>query len=271
MTNFIERLKNQLQNEYICHDYGGIYELSQIFMGYNSNKIEGGTLTEEQTASIFETGTVSGDGVFFRTKDIEEMTGHFTMFNHMLKTYNEPLSEDLIKRYHYMLKAGVFEDMANGYPVGEYKNRRNIVSNITTSLPQDVPMRMASLIEDYESTLGKDLKDIARLHSDFEKIHPFQDGNGRVGRMLIYKECLRQGVCQVILTDERRPEYYHALNAAQNQGNFNELYQLFEEEQEKYFQMARDFLPPEEQRSSVDISDDFQKNNTSIDFYDDER
>ena len=99
-------------------------------MAYNSNKIEGSTLTERQTASLFETGTIFGEDAVFRAKDVEEMTGHFLMFNYMLQTYQEPLTEDLVKQYHYRLKAGVFEDLANGYPVGEYKNRKNIVSDI---------------------------------------------------------------------------------------------------------------------------------------------
>lgn len=250
--SFTERLTKQLEIEFSRKDRGGIYGWTQRTMGYNSNKIEGGTLTKEQTASIFETGTVYGDGTYFRTKDIEEMTGHFSMFNCMLKTYADPLSEELVKRYHYMLKAGVFEDMANGYPIGAYKNRRNMVSDVKTSLPDEVPQRMANLIDKYESVKEKRLEDVARLHADFEQIHPFQDGNGRVGRMLIFKECLRQDICPIILTDDRRPEYYHALNAAQNKGEYGELYQLFRKEQKDYYQIAKEFLPPEEQRSETE-------------------
>ena len=120
----VEQLKKRLQIEFEKQDRSGIYGFTQRNLAYNSNKIEGSTLTERQTASLFETGTIFGEDAIFRAKDVEEMTGHFLMFNYMLQTYQEPLTEDLVKQYHYRLKAGVFEDLANGYPVGEYKNRK---------------------------------------------------------------------------------------------------------------------------------------------------
>lgn len=110
-------LKDRLYIEERRQDRSGVYALTQRKLAYNSNRIEGSTLTEKQTASIFETGTIQGDGSVFRTKDVEEMTGHFTMFNYMLSTCEERLSQELIKAYHYRLKAGVFEDIANGYPM----------------------------------------------------------------------------------------------------------------------------------------------------------
>ena len=105
------------------------------------------------------------------------MTGHFTMFNHMLKTYDKTLSQTLIKEYHYYLKAGVFEDLANGYPIGEYKNRMNTVSDIETSLPACVEDDMQELLESYNAKENHTIEDIAIFHAKFEKIHPFQDGN----------------------------------------------------------------------------------------------
>lgn len=129
-SDFVKELINRFQIEFKKNDRSGIYGLIQRMLAYNSNKIEGSTLTEKQTASLFETGSLAQEEILIRAKDVEEMTGHFMMFNEMLKTYDQPLSHELIKSYHFKLKSGVFEDMANGYLVGEYKNRRNQVGNI---------------------------------------------------------------------------------------------------------------------------------------------
>ena len=112
--HFVEELIHRFEVEQQKNDRGGIYALTQRMMAYNSNKIEGSTLTEKQTASLFDTGTLSSEDAVIRAKDVEEMTGHFLMFNEMLKTYDLPISHELIKRYHYKLKSGVFEDLANG-------------------------------------------------------------------------------------------------------------------------------------------------------------
>ena len=204
-------------------DRGGIYALTQRMMAYNSNKIEGSTLTEKQTASLFDTGTLSSEDAVIRAKDVEEMTGHFLMFNEMLKTYDLPLSHELIKRYHYKLKSGVFEDLANGYPVGEYKNRRNMVSDIVTAMPEEVEGRMTELLEWYHALPQHTLADLAKFHADYEAIHPFQDGNGRTGRIIPFKECLKNDIVPFIIRDDRKVEYYHALNAAQTKGAYGAL------------------------------------------------
>ena len=121
--DYFSKLKKRLNIELEKHDRSGISGYTQRMLAYNSNKIEGSTLTEEQTANLFDTGSLLADSKMIRAKDIEEMTGHFSMFNEMLKTADDPLSQNLIKRYHYRLKSGVFEDLANGYPCGEFKNR----------------------------------------------------------------------------------------------------------------------------------------------------
>lgn len=226
------------------NDRGGIYALTQRMLAYNSNKIEGSTLSEEQTASLFETGTLSADGTIVRAKDVEEMTGHFLMFNEMLNTYNEPLSHELIKRYHYKLKSGVFEDLANGYPVGEYKNRRNLVSNITTALPAEVHEKMTELLEEYNSISSCAIEDIAKFHAAYEKIHPFQDGNGRTGRLIIFKECLKNGLVPLIIDDRDKAKYYDALNKAQTQNDIESLCSFFKSEQAKYYEISKDFVVP---------------------------
>ena len=209
--HFVEELIERFEIEQRKNDRGGIYALTQRMMAYNSNKIEGSTLTEKQTASLFDTGTLSSGDAVIRAKDVEEATGHFLMFNEMLKTYDLPLSHELIKRYHYKLKSGVFEDLANGYPVGEYKNRRNMVSDIVTALPEEVEGRMTELLEWYHTSSQHTLGDLAKFHADYEAIHPFQDGNGRVGRLILFKECLRNGIVPFIITDELKLFYYRGL------------------------------------------------------------
>ena len=239
-----ELLKERFRIEMEKQDRGGVYALTQRKMAYNSNRIEGSTLTEKQTASIFETGTIRADGCVFRTKDVEEMTGHFTMFNYMLDTCEEILSQRLIKEYHYRLKAGVFEDIANGYPIGEYRNRRNMVSDIMTSTPEKVEEDMKVLLEDYNSKEPHSLKDLAEFHARFEKIHPFQDGNGRTGRMILFKECLRSCVMPFIIGDDRKAEYYECLNNAQQNEDYEPLIRYFGQEQERYVEMVKDFIIP---------------------------
>lgn len=247
-NKMVQMLKDRLHIEAAKQDRSSVYALTQRKLAYNSNRIEGSTLTERQTASIFETGTIRSDGNIFRTKDVEEMTGHFTMFNYMLQTCEDPLSQDLIKAYHYRLKAGVFEDIANGYPIGEYKNRRNLVSDITTSLPEEVEEDMVLLLESYHGKEPHDLKDLAMFHAMFEKVHPFQDGNGRVGRMILFKECLRSNIMPFIIGNDRKAEYYEYLNNAQQKGDYEPLVPFFEQEQERYTQMVKDFVRPVEKR-----------------------
>lgn len=258
-NKMVELLKSRFHIEAERNDRGGVYALTQRKLAYNSNRIEGSTLTEKQTASIFETGTIRADGTVFRTKDVEEMTGHFTMFNYMLQTCEEELSQKLVKEYHYRLKAGVFEDIANGYPIGEYKNRRNMVSDIVTSAPEEVEADMQALLDSYNSKGSHDLRDLAELHARFEQIHPFQDGNGRTGRMILFKECLRSHVMPFIIGDERKAEYYECLNNAQIKGDYEPLIRFFGEEQTRYSEMVRDFICPASKEKSAERKQDRER------------
>lgn len=234
--DFVEHLKQRLFIEFKKQDRSGVYGYTQRSMAYNSNKIEGSTLTEKQTASMFETGTLYTDDpdIIFRTKDIEEMNGHFKMFNYIMKNMDEPLSEDLIKGMHKNLKEGVFEDFANGYAVGEWKKRENMVSDIYVALPQEVPEKIHQLLNTYTSKERIELKDVAVFHAKFENIHPFQDGNGRVGRMIILKQCLDNDIVPVIIRDSNKAEYYRFLNKAQHEEDYNGLVRYFEKEQRYY-------------------------------------
>ena len=214
-----------------CNDRSGIYGFTQRALAYNSNKMEGSTLTEDQTAALFEEGFLPASGDIYRAKDIEEMNGHFLMFNHMLATIEEPLSERIIKELHYELKAGVFEDRANGYAIGAYKKRNNTGNNLETTHPKEVAKKMQELLEWYHGIPKKGLQAVAKLHSDYEKIHPFQDGNGRTGRIIMFRECLKNNICPFIIQDKNRADYIASLKIAQTEGDFTRLMRCFEEEQ----------------------------------------
>lgn len=235
---YMERLKDRLKIEFKKQDRSGVYGFTQRSMAYNSNRIEGSTLTEKQTASMFETGTLYSDDpdMIFRTKDIEEMNGHFKMFNYVMKYMEEPLSEIIIKDLHKNLKEGVFEDRANGYAIGDWKKRANRVSDIKTALPQEVPEKIHGLLEEYQKIEEVTLCDIAKFHAEFENIHPFQDGNGRVGRMIILKQCLENDIIPIIIQDVNKAEYNRYLNKAQHEHDYHGLAEYFKKEQQFYYE-----------------------------------
>lgn len=239
--NVVSLLINRFEIEFERQDRGGVYGYTQRNLAYNSNKIEGSKLTPEQTSSLFETGTIKSDSYLY-AKDVEETTGHFAMFNDMIKTYQESLSENLIKEYHTHLKSGVFEDKANGYPVGEYKNRANMFSNIKTTSPIEIEEQMKELLLEYHNKTSISLKDIAEFHVKYEKIHPFQDGNGRTGRIIMFKECLKNNIMPFIIEDKNKQEYYDCLNIAQIEENYKPFIEFLEREQQEYYSNIKDFI-----------------------------
>ena len=163
MNDFNQLLLTALIQEKEHEIRSGVYGFTQREFAYNSNKIEGSKLSKDQTASLFSTGTIYADGIY-RAKDIEETSGHFALFNFMLKTLEDNLSEELIKNFHKILKQGVFEDIANGYAIGDYKTRANVVNDIQTILPKDVPAAMRKLLERYGNS-NKTLDDLAEFHA----------------------------------------------------------------------------------------------------------
>lgn len=240
-----------LKKEFEGRKKNGLYSLFQTVFAYHSNHIEGSNLTENQTAFLFDTGTLGGENVYYRVKDIEEAHGHFLMFDHMLKSFDEPLSEKMIKSFHYCLKAGVFEDKLNGYAIGEYKTLINRVGTITTAHPDEVPYLMELLISGYmnQKFQKKQYKDILRFHVEFEKIHPFQDGNGRVGRIIMFRECLKNDLFPIIIRDIDSMEYKHAVGIAQTENDISALQNITEksimalkEEVKPYIDNYRDNL-----------------------------
>lgn len=189
---------------------GGIYHELQVRMTYNSNHMEGSRLTADQTRLIFETDIVSvPDGV--PVDDILETVHHFTAVDFCIDVAEEPLSEDIIKKLHYILKHDTKDDVLEWFAVGEYKKRANMVGGKDTTAPEDVGKEMKKLLDGY---LGKELisfEDIVDFHVRFERIHPFLDGNGRVGRLIAFKECLKHGIVPFIIEDRKKTFYYRGL------------------------------------------------------------
>lgn len=189
---------------------GGLYHELQVRMTYNSNHIEGSRLTEDQTRLIFETRTIDvGDGI--PVDDIIETSNHFRAIDYVIDNALEPLSEDIIKRLHLLLKQGTKDSSLEWFAVGDYKKRANTVGGRETCKPSEVPEAMAKLVEGYNSKSDITIDDIIEFHADFEHIHPFQDGNGRVGRLIALKECLRFDVVPFIIEDSKKAFYYRGL------------------------------------------------------------
>lgn len=240
-ADFIRNLLERFKIEHTKRDRSGVYGFTQRLLAYNSNKIEGSTLTEEQTASLFDTGILPKTDDYYRAKDVEEMNGHFLMFNKMLDTLDAALDQQIIRSFHFELKSGVFEDRANGYTIGDYKKRPNMIGIHQTTLPSQVPEAMTELLNWYH-TQDVSLKTLAEFHARYEIIHPFQDGNGRTGRIILFRECLRHDISPFIIEDANRPEYLEALKAYRQNDTVTELTTLLQKEQEFYFNQCEYFF-----------------------------
>ena len=222
-------------------DRSGVYAYTQRLLAYNSNKIEGSTLTEEQTASLFDNGTLPISDDYYRAKDVEEMNGHFLMFNKMLDTLDELLTQELIKQFHYELKSGVFEDRANGYTIGDYKQRPNMIGMYQTVRPENVAREMY-LLMDWYGNQEVNISVLAEFHARYESIHPFQDGNGRTGRLILFRESLKNGIVPVVIEDANRNEYLEALKKYREEEKLDKLVKLFEKEQHFYLEKCKYFM-----------------------------
>lgn len=238
---FLDFLLERFRIERKKFDRSGVYAYTQRLLAYNSNKIEGSTLTEEQTASLFDNGMLPKSDDYYRAKDVEEMNGHFLMFNKMLDTLNEPLSQEMIKGFHFELKSGVFEDRANGYAIGDYKKRPNMIGMYQTVSPENVPREMYLLLEWYhEQEINVPV--LAEFHAKYESIHPFQDGNGRTGRMILFRECLKNKIVPVVIEDANRNIYLEGLKEYREEKILSKLIALFEEEQKFYYDQSKYFM-----------------------------
>jgi len=190
---------------------GGIYHKVQIELTYNSNHIEGSRLTHDQTRFIFETNTIGMDSGSVNVDDIVETSNHFRCIDLIIDQANAALSEKLIKQLHLLLKSGTSDARKDWFAVGTYKRLPNEVGGKETAAPEDVAPRMQKLLEAYNAVKIKTLDDILEFHYRFESIHPFQDGNGRVGRLILFKECLRNDIVPFIIDDELKLFYYRGL------------------------------------------------------------
>ncbi|WP_408069357.1 Fic family protein [Butyrivibrio sp. JL13D10] len=195
---------------------GGLYHELQVRMTYNSNHIEGCKLSEDQTRHIFETDTVDiGDGV--PVDDILETVHHFRAIDYVIDIAEEELSEDIIKRLHYIIKHDTKDSTLSWFAVGDYKKRANVVGGRETSKPSEVHKHMEALLKEYNLKKIVTVEDIIALHAEFEYIHPFQDGNGRVGRLVALKECLRHNIVPFIIEDSKKNYYYRGLKEWRNE------------------------------------------------------
>ena len=195
---------------------GGLYHELQVRMTYNSNHIEGSRLTEDQTRMIFETNTIDvGDGV--SVDDILETVHHFRAIDYVIDKAEEELTEEMIKHLHFILKHDTKDSALSWFAVGDYKRRANMVGGRETAKPTDVPARMKALLADYNAQKVITVNDVIAFHAEFEYIHPFQDGNGRVGRLVALKECLRNSISPFIIEDSKKYYYYRGLSEWRNE------------------------------------------------------
>lgn len=190
---------------------GGIYHRIQIDLTYNSNHIEGSRLTHDQTRYIFETNTIGFDGESIKVDDIIETTNHFRCIDLIIDRATERLTEGLIKELHLILKSGTSDSLKTWFAVGDYKRLPNEVGGNETTAPEKVKNEISELFKEYNAKKQKTFDDILDMHQRFESIHPFQDGNGRVGRLILFKECLANGIVPFIITDELKMFYYRGL------------------------------------------------------------
>lgn len=209
----------QLRDEKDAKISGGLYHELQVRMTYNSNHMEGSRLSEEQTRMIFETNTIdAGDGV--PIDDILETVHHFRAIDYVIDTAEEKLTEEIIKHLHYILKHDTKDAGLPWFAVGDYKRRGNVVGGQKTARPSEVPARIAALLREYNEKQSVTIEDIIAFHSDFEHIHPFQDGNGRVGRLIALKECLHHNIVPFIIENAKKAYYYRGLSEWENERGY---------------------------------------------------
>ncbi|MDR1798786.1 MAG: Fic family protein [Bifidobacteriaceae bacterium] len=217
---------------------GGLYHLNQIHLAYNSNRIEGSQLSAEQTRYIYETQTVDGP---VRVDDVAETVNHFRLFDLMLDTLREPLTLDRIKQFHGVLKQGTSDADRPWFAVGDWKRVANVVGGRATTQPSDVQDAMAALLAGYPNPAAMTFNDVCDFHHRFEVIHPFQDGNGRIGRIIMFRQCLAAGIMPFIVLDERKQSYYRGLAEYDAQPGF--LRDTFRFFQDRYYDAYQQFVP----------------------------
>lgn len=240
----ISRIRKSLIEQKNINLPGNLYYKTQIDFAYNTNHIEGSTVTEDETISIFDTGTIlSTNNKVIVLKDVTEIKNHFTLFKYMLDTIDKPLNEEIIKKFHFILKDGTLTDNEKEwFNVGEYKKLKNCVGNIETTIPENVEREMKELLKWYNSLSKIEFEDIIEFHVRFEKIHPFQDGNGRIGRIIIFRECLVNNIMPFYIEDRNKSFYIRGIKEYQINNEKEYLIDICLNSQDNYETMANYFL-----------------------------
>ena len=216
----VKTLLSILQEEKRTKYAGSIYHKTQIDLTYNSNHIEGSRLTHDQTRYIFETNTIGVENEVLNVDDVIETSNHFRCIDLIIDHAASTLSEHFIKKLHHILKTSTSDSRKDWFTVGEYKRLPNEVDGMQTSLPEEVADKMKALLSDYNAVPKKTLDDILDFHVRFERIHPFQDGNGRVGRLIMFKECLKYNIVPFIIEENLKLFYYRGLKEWYNEKGY---------------------------------------------------
>jgi Fic family protein len=256
-------LLNRLREERRMRLKGGIYHFTQIKLCYNSNRIEGSRLTEEQTRYIYETNTIDTEtGKAANVDDIIEARNHFACFNYILDAADDRLSEAVIKKIHRILKSSTSDAEKDWFRVGDYKAMPNIVGDRETTPPDKVPEAVGRLVIEYLQKDTVSLGDIICFHHGFESIHPFQDGNGRVGRLIMFKECLKHDIIPFIIDEEHKNYYYRGLREFKDTPGYLTDTCLSAQDRYKeylaYFHLDQD-VPEKEQKKSPSVDNDLSR------------
>lgn len=212
----LDILQRERKNRYS----GGIYHKTQIDLTYNSNHIEGSRLTHDQTRYIFDTNTIGVENEVLNVDDVIETANHFRCIDMIIDNAKATLTEKFIKDLRLILKNGTSDSRKDWFSVGDYKKMPNEVAGMVTALPEEVADRMKALLTEYNNKKEKTLEDILDFHVEFERIHPFQDGNGRVGRLIIFKECLKYNIVPFIIEDQLKMFYYRGLKEWNNEKGY---------------------------------------------------
>ena len=215
-TTLLDILQNEKANKYS----GGIYHKTQIDLTYNSNHMEGSRLTHDQTRYIFETNTIGIEKEVLNVDDVIETANHFRCIDMMIDRAKLSLTEKIIKELHLILKNGTSDSRKDWFSVGNYKKLPNEVGGMETALPEEVANKMKKLLSEYNNKEEKNFEDILDFHVKFERIHPFQDGNGRVGRLIMFKECLKYNIVPFIIEDNLKMFYYRGLKEWDNEKGY---------------------------------------------------
>ena len=215
-TTLLDILLDEKANKYS----GGIYHKTQIDLTYNSNHMEGSRLTHDQTRYIFETNTIGIEKEVLNVDDVIETANHFRCIDMIIDNAKATLTENFIKKLHLVLKNGTSYSRKDWFVVGDYKKLPNEVGGMETALPEEVADRMKKLLSEYNNQEEKTLEDILNFHVKFECIHPFQDGNGRVGRLIMFKECLKYNIVPFIIEDNLKMFYYRGLKEWNNEKGY---------------------------------------------------